>query len=269
MITFETKIREQTVRMYAEVPLKNAAGAIFKTLARISHKTTIFSNKFMLSFGWAYFFLSERTDDKGEKYWVVQTTDYRKNPLKDRTDNVTLSLLVQNMQMEGISVAGVKPEVSTFKDTVLVLKAAKDAADVYMNRTDAAKDGDSGWYFGLLDDPDEETHTSDDYERIPSYALLQIRPEALRVMQMPVGTVAVFHDNDMTALVDADDKPLKFTTKEERQALAAKQDLEFKAQLAEAQKRAAAAAKNSKNAANAPAEAPADSEAEASESTEE
>ena len=96
----------------------------------------------------------------------------------------------------------------------------------------------------------------------------RLRP-ALRVMQMPVGTVAVFHDNDMTALVDADDKPLKFTTKEERQALAAKQDLEFKAQLAEAQKRAAAAAKNSKNAANAPAEAPADSEAEASESTEE
>ena len=72
---------------------------------------------------------------------------------------------------------------------------------------------------------------------------MNIRPEALRIMQMPVGTVAVFHDNDMTALVDADDKPLKFTTREERKKLAEEQSAQFKAQVAEAQKRAAAAAK--------------------------
>ena len=35
-ITFEAKIREQTVRMYADVPLKNAAGAIMNVLTQIS-----------------------------------------------------------------------------------------------------------------------------------------------------------------------------------------------------------------------------------------
>ncbi len=242
MITFEAKIREQTVRMYSDLPLKNAAGALMKVLAQVSQKTNIFNNKFVLCFGWGYFFLTERTDDKGNKFWLVQSTDYRNDPTKTRTDNVTPTLVVQNMQMECVSVAKATPEPTTMRDTVLVLKAAKNAENVYMNRQEKAKDGDSGWYFGLLDDPDEDNHKSDDYERMPSYKFMEFRPEALRVLQMPVGTVAVFDKNEMTALVDGDDKPLKFTKAEERNKLAAKQRADFEAEVAEAQKRAKMAA---------------------------
>ena len=39
---------------------------------------------------------------------------------------------------------------------------------------------------------------------------------------MPVGTLAVFHDNEMTALVDKDDNPLEFTTAEDRKREAAR-----------------------------------------------
>ena len=62
--------------------------------------------------------------------------------------------------------------------------------------------------------------------------------EAIRVLEMPVGTVAVFHDNAMTALVDGEDKPLKFTNEEERKAAAEKQRAEFEAEVAEAKARA-------------------------------
>lgn len=244
MITFEAKIREQTVRMYSDLPLKNAAGAIFRTLADISQKTTIFTNNFVLCFGWAYFFMNERKDENGEKFWVLQTSDYKKDPRRNRTDNVTLSLVSQNMQIECIQISKSKPEPMTCMDTILVLKAAKDASDVYLSRSDVAKDGDSGWYFGLLDDPDEDKHSPDEYERIPSYQLMNFRTEALRVMQMPVGTVAVFHDNDMTALIDGNDQPLKFTTDAERKVLAEKQRAEFAAQVAEAHARAKAAQEN-------------------------
>ena len=54
MITFEAKIREQTVRLYASVPLKNGAGAIFRVLADVSRKTNIFNNRFTLNFGWGF-----------------------------------------------------------------------------------------------------------------------------------------------------------------------------------------------------------------------
>lgn len=238
MITFETTIQDHLVRMYGDFPLKNAAGAILKTLAQISTKTDIFNGRFVMCFGWAYFFLDERQEDDGTKFWVVQTSDYKKNPLKDRSDNVTVSLLVQNMQVEAVQKSKSQPEAVTFKDTILVLKSALNAKEIYLNRTEPTKDGDSGWYLGILDDPDEENHTSDEYEKIPSYRFLESRAEVLRVLQMPVGTVAVITDNKLTALIDKDDQPLEFTSEEERKRLGAEARKKMEQEMAEAQARA-------------------------------
>lgn len=238
MITFEAKIREQTVRMYADLPLKNAAGAIMNVLTQISQKVSIFNNKFVLCFGWSFFYLTEKVDEKGEKFWLIETSDYNKDPVKDRTDNATLSLITQNMQRECVQVAKVQPEGCTFKDTILVLKDAINAEEVYMHRKSPAKDGDSGWYFGLLDDPKEEERPLSDFQAVPSYQLMKIRMGAVRVLQMPVGTVAVFKGNDLTALVDGEDKALRFTTEEERRRLGEKQRAEFEAEVARARQEA-------------------------------
>lgn len=217
MVTFEATIKDKKVRLFAKFPLKNAAGAIIKTLIQISEKTNIFNEKFVMCFGWAYFFLSKRKDENGEEYWVVQTTDFRKNPMKDKTDDATDALMIQNMQIEAIQTAKVEPKATTFKDTVLVLKEAIQANEVYLNRSEPEKEGDSGWYLGLLNDPNEDNHSSDDYIIVKSYELMKICMEALRVMQMPVGTVAVIQDKELTALVDKDDNPLKFINPPQRE----------------------------------------------------
>jgi len=241
MITFEAKINDRTVRMYSNYPLKNAVGAIFGTLTQIESEgnTDIFDSKFVLGFGWSFFYTSERKDKDGNAFYVVETNDYKKNPFKDRTDDVTLALMAQNMQVEAVGMSQVKPEVTTFRDTILVLKEAMNAEDVYMNRTEPSKNGDSGWYFGLLNDPNEENHKPEDYLKLYSFELFKFRSEALRVLQLPVGTVAVFHDNDMTALVDGNDNPMKFTTREEREKLAAKAREEWEAKIEEAKAAAA------------------------------
>ena len=241
MITFEAKINDRTVRMYSNYPLKNAVGAIFRTLTQIESEgnTDIFDSKFVLGFGWSFFYTSERKDKDGNAFYVVETNDYKKNPFKDRTDDVTLALMAQNMQVEAVGMSQVKPEVTTFRDTILVLKEAMNATDVYMNRTEPSKNGDSGWYFGLLNDPNEENHKPEDYLKLYSFELFKFRSEALRVLQLPVGTVAVFHDNDMTALVDGNDNPMKFTTREEREKLAAKAREEWEAKIEEAKAAAA------------------------------
>ncbi len=240
MITFEAKIREQIVRMNSDLPLKNAAGAIMKVLTQISHQTNIFNNRFVLCFGWAYFYLIQKEDGEGVTYWSVETGDYKRNPKVNRTDNVTSSLVVQNMQMEAIQVSKSKPEPCTCHDTILVLKEAMAAEDVYLNRTAAAKDGDSGWYFGMTDDPNEDNHALDDYLKLPTYKLMDFCPEALRVLQMPVGTVAVIQNKELTALVDANDKPLRFTTEAERRKMGEKQRAEFEKMVAEARAKAEA-----------------------------
>ena len=120
----------------------------------------------------------------------------------------------------------------------MVLKEAINAENVYMHRKEAAKNGDSGWYFGLLDDPDEENRPLSDFEMVPTYQLLQYRMDAMRVLEMPVGTVAVFSGNQMTALVDANDNALKFTTEEERRRMGAKQRADFEAEVERARQQA-------------------------------
>ena len=121
-----------------------------------------------------------------------------------------------------------------------MLKEALSSNDVYMHRKEATKNGDSGWYLGLLDDPDEESHVLADFESMPTYKLIAFCPDAMRVLQLPVGTVAVFNNKSLTALVDADDNTMKFTTDEERRRLGEKQRKEFEAEVAAARERAKA-----------------------------
>lgn len=217
MIKFQSEIKGKKVRMYSHVPLKKAGANVLKTFHMLSAKTDVFQQGFVMNYGWSSFFLDKRKDENGEFVYVVQTVDYENN-LDMRTDDCGLALIVQNMQMDTNFRAKVsKPEPTFYKDKILVLKKAINAEDVYMNRTDAAKNGDSGWYFGLLNDADEDKHTDDDFIQVPTSDLMKIRGEALRVLQMPVGTLAVFHNGEMTTLVDKDNNPLEFSTKSDRE----------------------------------------------------
>lgn len=230
MITFQTEIKGNTVKLYSGAPLQGAATAVLRTLNKISETNDIFKENFVVLYGWAAFFLDKRDED-GKTVYVVQTLDYRDEPTK-KIDDCGLALTVQNMQVNTNQKAGSpKPEVTTFKDTVLVLREAINAEDVYMNRSDVTKDNDSGWYFGLLNDEREGQHDPEELVAVPSCELLKIRGEALRVLEMPVGTLAVFHKNEMTALVDGNDKPLPFTSTDEvRKAAALRRSAEAAAQ---------------------------------------
>lgn len=222
MVKFEAVIKDKKINMAAGLPLKNAGAAVLNTLNQASKKVNIFDPKFALGFGWAMFFLDKRKDENGEEYYQVQTTDFHSDPMRNRTDDVTEVLVVQNMQMDTNGVAKAKPEPTTFKDTILVLKEAMEAKDVYMNRSEKTKDGDSGWYFGLLNDKNEDNHKADEYITLRTHQLMKFRGEALRVLQMPVGTIAVFHENTMTALVDEQGNQLPFTTEDDRKREIAK-----------------------------------------------
>lgn len=216
MYIFEAEINNKRVKLYSNYPLKNAATAVLRTLKMVSEKTNIFSPTFALNYGWARFYLSKRME-KNSPCYIVQTADYRNDPIRLRTDDCSDALIVQNMQVDTNVKAKVqRPEPTLYSDTILVLKEAINADDVYLNRTEPTKDGDSGWYFGLLNDEMEGQHDHDELVSMRTSELMKFRPEALRVLQMPVGTLAVFHENVMTALVDKDDNPLEFTTEEDR-----------------------------------------------------
>ncbi len=236
MVTFQAEIQGKVVKLYSNAPLKGAAAAVLRTFNMLSEKADIFAKGFMMTYGWAAFFLDEREDD-GKQYYVVQTLDYRNNP-NNKIDDCGMALTIQNMQINTNKKAGVeRPEPTSFRDTILVLRSAVDAEDVYMNRTEPTKDGDSGWYFGLLNDEREGQHEPEELVHVSSCELLKFRGEAVRVLEMPVGTLAVFHGTEMTALVDKDDNPLPFvTTDEVRKAVALRKSAEAAAQAEESKK---------------------------------
>lgn len=216
MITFETEINNKKVKLYTNARLQNAATSLLRTFNQLSRQTNIFTPNFALNYGWARYYLSKR-QDKNFVYYVVQTADYKNDPFKLRTDDCTDPLIIQNMQVDTNMRAKVEqPEPTLYSDTILVLKEAINAQDVYVNRSEKTKNGDSGWYFGLLNDENEGKHEPDELVTMHTFELIKFRGEALRVLQMPVGTLAVFHDNTMTALVDKNDNPLEFTTADDR-----------------------------------------------------
>ena len=216
MIKFQATIKGKEIRMYSSSPLTQTGEMFIRTLNRISDKTDIFQENFMLQYGWAPFFLKPKTEEDGTEVYVVESFDFLQNPPK-RTEDCSSALVIQNMQFDTfVRSKTPRPEPTTFKDKVLVLREALNAPDVYMHRADVTKDGDSGWYFGLLNDEREEEHTDEELVSVQSWELMKFRAEALRVLMLPVGTVAVFHDNEMTALVDGEDHPLDFSTAEER-----------------------------------------------------
>lgn len=209
MKTFEIQVVDKIVHINCEEKLKNAVDALTEVLKGLQSQKNIFDEEFILCAGWSYYYFKEY-----DGYWQILAPDYKKDPNKFRTDNLTIPLMVQNLQSETINTAGVKPETSgipvNFRNTMLVLKDAMTAKNVYFNRSKPENDNDSGWYLGLLGD-ENENHPPEDYALVQTSELLKVRPLALRIFGMPVGTLAVFDGNMMTALVDENDNPLKFT----------------------------------------------------------
>lgn len=207
--TFVAEIGDKIVHIKCDEKLKNAVMALVEVLKGLQAQKDIFNEEFILCAGWSYYFFKEC-----EGYWQILAPDYQKDPNQFRTDNLTLPLMIQNLQSETINTSGTKINTTeipvNFKNTMLVLKEAMIADKVYLNRTESEDPNDSGWYLGLIGDENEE-HAPEDYAMIQTYELFKVRPLALRVMGMPVGTLATFDGNMMTALVDGDDNPLKFT----------------------------------------------------------
>ncbi len=209
MKTFVIKIGDKKVHINCDEKLKNAVNALCDVLKGLQVQRNIFDEDFILCAGWSYYFFKEYED-----YWQILAPDFKKDPNKYRTDNLTIPLMVQNLQSETLNTAGIKPETSNipvnFRSTMLVLKDAMTAKNVYFNRSEPESENDSGWYLGLMGDESED-HQPDDYALVQTSELFKVRPLALRIFGMPVGTLAVFDGNLMTALVDKDNTPLKFT----------------------------------------------------------
>lgn len=235
MFTFETTIKDQKIKANAQQFFKNAIGALFQILKKASEQHDIFDPNFALGFGFSYFFLIKR---EGNDFYEISTVDYRRNPLNGRTTDLTIALIIHNMQSEMISTAKVQPQNTFFRQSMIVLRQAVKADDIYLTRTAPVDNMDSGWYLGLTDDEHEDDHNAEDFLKVPVFELIKMRPVAMRALAMPVGTLVTISKDDITAVVDANDEPIPFTPEEELRRREQEGQKKFQAQLDEAVKKA-------------------------------
>ena len=151
--------------------------------------------------GWGYYVFKEIDDE-----YQILAADYTKDPSRDLTEDLTLSLNILKDHLEISRRTGLSSdELITFQDTFVAKKIALSSDAVYLEKQQAVENGDSGWYMGDANDV-EQSDDPDDYITLPLYKLLSYCPKAVSVLSLPVGTIAIIKDGEITNICDEDNK---------------------------------------------------------------
>lgn len=91
---------------------------------------------------------------------------------------------------------------TTLQNTMLVQKCALKQSSIYMQRLKPSNNMDWGWYMGSMKGaaPDRPT----DYGKAYSYQLFGFCCEALGILQLPIGTIAVFDNGKLLEIINGD-----------------------------------------------------------------
>jgi len=159
----------------------------------------VLQDNYKIQVGWSIYIISEQNEE-----FVILSPDHNQNPFKDITSDLTISLMIQAQQNEMLRKANIQGEPISFQDTMVILKEALKSDLLYLERKEICKKGDSGWYLGLLDDK-SESRSSEDYQAIYIFQLLQLKPELLQLLTLPVGCIAIINGDTIVEVVDSED----------------------------------------------------------------
>jgi len=131
----------------------------------------------------------------------LQEPDFDGDPEDDTRNQLGTTLTVIAQQNDVVNPLGVTPVPIHFLEKVVFVEGAMEEEEVFFQRSEL-KEGDSGWTLKLLDNPKQDGP----YDWIFVYDLLQIRPEAMKILTLPVGYIAVFLGETLDAILDENDR---------------------------------------------------------------
>lgn len=162
-----------------------------------------------IGFGWMPITLH----GKGREL-VLCEPDFEGDPGEDLREDVSATLQVSVMHALVAELAGASPMEARCWQTVLVARGALGQEYVVMHRNEEPTDDHSGWYVGPLDPREiDRVAASEDYELLPGYEILSLRPHLVKAMCLPVKYMAYFRGDRITRITDPEDNEV-FTTGE-------------------------------------------------------
>ena len=193
------KIDGRNVNAYCDEAFSIQAKSILELVGNAQKSKNVLLEGYKIQIGWSMFIMALIDGEL-----ALTAPDYVKNPFEDTVSDISLALWIHMRQIELLKKTNLEGEYATFKDTMIILKEALDADDLFFLRQEARGDGDSGWYLGLLGDK-KEGRPASDYISVRTYQLLTIRPELLKLLFLPTGCMAIIKEGEITEILDAGD----------------------------------------------------------------
>lgn len=161
---------------------------------------TIDDNK-IIQIGFNFYKIKEINNE-----FQIFAVNYKEDPFKDFTEDLTLSLDIMKNQLLITKKTGlISDEAISFQDTIFVKKTALKSNNLYFEKQVKKQDNDSGWYMGNLDDKDK-SNNPEDYTTIKMYELLKICPMGIAILNLPVGAMAIIKNNEIIGICDSNNK---------------------------------------------------------------
>ena len=144
--------------------------------------------------------------DKGEFFEVI-IPDYAKDPFKDTTDNISISLILQFQLNDTVKKLDVNYEDVALDDELLLLTKARNSDNIYLERYKDYNKGQSGWYIGAINmTEDMPRPEKGDIEHIAVCDILKFRPDLLKLLSLPKGYIITILHNEIVEIMDGDSK---------------------------------------------------------------
>lgn len=149
--------------------------------------------------GWSMLTIMQR----GIGSYVLLEPDFADDPFHGVRDNLGCTLSVHAEQSDFSSMIGVDPTITSFQDKVIYSKSCVRARRIYLERR-RPRATDSGWFIGIngADNPNHEEELTACY----AYELLWLRPEVMKVLQLPPGYLVAFDGVEIESVLAADNE---------------------------------------------------------------
>lgn len=194
---FNKNIDGRNVIVHCNEALSTQAEFILDIIEEEQKKKDVLQNGYKIQIGWSLYFIIKSDDS-----FILNTPDFSKDPFADITNDVSAALLVQMQQNDILRHTKTQGTPVSFQDKLIILKDALNSQNIYFVREEL-KQGDSGWYLGLLNDDESGNRTEQDYISIYTYQLLELKPQLLKLLALPVGCIAVIKNNEIFEIVDS------------------------------------------------------------------
>jgi hypothetical protein len=191
---------EITLETECASDLQHAAETLLSDFAVIHGNGPAFMDGTTVLFGWVLL----KIHRKGQVMTVCEP-DFRNHSITNHIPAVDVTLTVLRDQHRLVNHLKCPPMVTYYTDSLVIERGCLGEPSIYLERQHPVKENDSGWFIGYKD---RKLVKDCGYDSIPAYSLLDIRPELMQVLSLPVKYMAVFHGRFLQSVLDPENTPV-------------------------------------------------------------